>query len=106
MGTKRRVEYEMIPRDKVYLVIRYQTYHDPEILRAYTTLRKAEEYIEKFEAENKEYLKEDVNNFGKRYTWFDTGFDYFYIRISAYELDADYDEVTYVRCNPTDEGDF
>ena len=105
MGTKQKVIYEKIERNKVYLVIKYQVYRNPEILRAYTSLKKANKYIEMYEAENKEYLHEGVNKLGGRYTWFDTGYDRFEIRISAYELDADYDEYTWVRINPKTEED-
>lgn len=105
MGTKRIVNYEMIKRDRVYLIIRTNMLftREPEIMRAYTTLEKAKDYIKNFEAEHKEYLREDINNFGDRYTWYETEFEKFHIRIRAYELDADYDEITSVQFNPKTE---
>ena len=105
MGTKRIVNYERIERDRVYLIIRTDMlfHREPEIERAYTTLEKAEDYIKKFEADNKEYLREGINNLGGRYTWYETEFERFYIRIRAYELDADYDELTSVQFNPETE---
>lgn len=105
MGTKRKVSCEYVKRDRVYLIIKHDMlFRDSdEILRAYTTLEKAEDYIKKYEADYKEYLHEGINKLGGRYTWFDTGFDRFNIRIAAYELDAGYDEITWATWNPTTE---
>lgn len=117
--TKTKVTVTHIKRKKVYVVYKWQMEpysNNEEIIRCFTTLKKAKNWIEKF---TKDMLREDMaeeiieerkgslfkgtkEQFFKDYHYHDfPGSSCYYIlRINAYELDADYDERCWVECNP------
>lgn len=101
MGVKTIVKHEKIERELVYLVVREPgVWRDEDILRAFTTLEKAVEYRNRYEAENSNWLHAAINKQGGRYTWFVKDGEQYMIRIRALELDADYDESVSVFYNP------
>lgn len=102
MGYLERRDVIKIRRNHVYLVTMTKTKpFEEEIVRAYTTLEQAKNYIKEYEKRHRSNLHSALNKQGERYSWFEDEFGFsYYLRITAYELDCEYDEDTYIIHNP------
>ena len=120
MGYKKETKYVEIKRKKVYIVYKWQMKpysNEKKIIGCFTTLEKAKNWIDEFIEDMKTHNMVDEvveerhgtlfqgteEQFFKDYHFYDDPWFhacYYIIRINSYELDVDYDEESWVECNP------
>lgn len=106
MGTKITQKVEVIKRKHIYVVTKSGglSFGD-EIVNICSTYEKAKAYCDAYAKANYRNRYIGFNNQGDQYDWYETDFGNVYIRISAYELDCDYNESNGVYLNPKEELD-
>lgn len=107
MGTKITQKVEVIKRKHIYVVTKSGglSFENDKIVNVCSTYEKAKAYCDAYAKANYRNRYIGFNNQGDQYDWYETDFGNVYIRISAYELDCDYDESNGVHLNPKEELD-